>query len=152
MSKGTIVVNRGIRTYHLVNGPNGETRTLPPGGSIELLDEKEAKHMLRYHDIKDIKDAAPQASQRIQDLEKQLAAAKAENENLMNAHKKAAKSGEQSIEEQNAESAGTGFAGPGPVVPAPGRPAPETEPTHQPVPGFPESDEGDKKRHHKKGR
>jgi hypothetical protein len=124
----TIVVNRGTRTYHLVNGPDGESRTIPPGGSMEALDEKEAKHLLRYHDLHDIKDVAPATAARIKAHEDQIAALKAENERLKEQHVRAG----GSIEEMNENSAGTGFTGPGGPVPQPGTPPDvESEPTHQ---------------------
>jgi hypothetical protein len=129
MAKGTIIVNRGTRTYHLMNGPDGESRSIPPGASVEITDEKETKHLLRYHDLHDIKDVAPQTAAKIKAHEAEIERLKAENEKLKSQHRSA---GAGSIEEMNEESAGTGFPGPGgPAVPSSTVPVVENEPTHQ---------------------
>jgi hypothetical protein len=87
--KNIVIQNKGTRTYHLcpqiVTGPDGEKqikRTLLPGGSIETLDDAEAKDLLGYSDLMDASKAAPVLADRISALEKERDALKEEVEDL----------------------------------------------------------------------
>lgn len=74
--KTIVIINRGQRTYHVSGG-----RSLPPGGSVELL-ENEAKSLLGYQDLVDAKKAAPALGQAMDELQAENARLKAEIENL----------------------------------------------------------------------
>jgi hypothetical protein len=68
--KTIVLINRGMRTFHVSGG-----RSLPPGGSIELL-ENEAKSMLGYSDLVDAAKAAPALGDAIDALRSENAALK----------------------------------------------------------------------------
>lgn len=67
-----VLLNRGLRTYHLLDGKNKDgsplKRALPPGGSIETLDEAEAKNLLGYSDIVDAEKAIKPVADKIKEL------------------------------------------------------------------------------------
>lgn len=83
MPDNIVVINRGQRSFDLKPGPNGEKRTLLKGGSIETLDEAEAKLLLGYN--REIVDAAaviPHNAKKIEALQRDIEVLKAENERL----------------------------------------------------------------------
>lgn len=143
MAKGTIIVNRGTRTYNLLNGPNGESRSIPPGGSIEVLDDKEAAHLLRYNDLQDMAKASPQTAAKIKAHEAEIARLTAENERLQKQQKAAAGA------EDDERGAGTGFAGGPPNLPGSKAPDLDTDPTHREVDSLTEAQEDAEKAEHK---
>lgn len=94
-----VLLNRGIRTWDLEDGAevkgkivrrekleNGTfnqtdkvvKRKLGPNGSIEALDEHEAKKMLGYHEIVDAEKAMPVVGDRMKALQEQVAKLEAE--------------------------------------------------------------------------
>lgn len=81
-----VVINKGQRRFDLARGPKGEKRSLLPGGSIETLNDQEAKRLLGFHEIVDAAKAVPAAAARQLELEQQLARAKAENARLKHQH------------------------------------------------------------------
>lgn len=77
----TVLMNKGPRTYGLKDGKDKEgnpvKRILPPGGSIEALDDEEAKHYLGYRDIVDAAKAVPAVTDKIKVLTEERDALKA---------------------------------------------------------------------------
>ena len=83
-----ILHNVGERTYHLRDGKDKEgkivKRVLAPNGSIEALDEAEAKDLLGYgpREIVDASKAIKPVGDKIAALEKEIAELKSRNAEL----------------------------------------------------------------------
>ena len=97
-----VIINRGTRTYTLqpITKPEERTladgtkvthmvtvkeRLLPPGASIETLDDEEAKLYLGYRDIVDAAKVLPDTGNKVKDLEAEIARLKSENEAMKKA-------------------------------------------------------------------
>lgn len=78
---GKSVFNKGIRTYLLrrEDHPEAPVRELPPGQSIETLDDKEHARMIAYHDIVDGEKVAPQHTEEIAKLKAKIAELESKN-------------------------------------------------------------------------
>lgn len=67
-----IVINRGGRKFDLKDGKdangNPVKRVLLAGGSIETIDEEEAKTLLSYHEVEDAAKVVPMATDKIKVL------------------------------------------------------------------------------------
>lgn len=90
--KRVVILNRGLRTYHVHTGKVLEEAkgdkpavmeivTLVPQGTVEV-GEKEAKNLLGYSDLVDAEKAAPQLAITIEALREENAKLKAELETL----------------------------------------------------------------------
>ena len=94
-----VLLNQGVRTYTLkpivrfdkVKLADGtettrevvvKQRVLPPGGSIETLDDAEATLYLGYRDIRDAANVVPANSERIKSMEAEIERLKADNARL----------------------------------------------------------------------
>jgi hypothetical protein len=94
-----VLLNQGVRTYTLkpivrfdkVKLADGtettrevvvKQRMLPPGGSIETLDDAEATLYLGYRDIRDAANVVPANSERIKSMESEIERLKADNARL----------------------------------------------------------------------
>jgi hypothetical protein len=89
-----VLLNRGLRTWNLTDAVEWEgklvrrtrqadgtwnpadkvtKRSLPPGGSIEAIDQAEADHLLGYKEIVDAEKAVPALADREKVLRDQIA-------------------------------------------------------------------------------
>ncbi len=77
-----MLLNRGARTWDLKDGKDKDgkpvKRKLPPNGSIEALDEHEAKTMLGYHEIVDAEKAMPAVGDKMKALQDEVSRLQAE--------------------------------------------------------------------------
>lgn len=76
-----IVINRGVRTWTLKDGKDKSghvvKRTLPPGGSIQCLDESEFKDLVDHKDIVDAAKSLPAVTDKVAALTEERDALKA---------------------------------------------------------------------------
>lgn len=82
-----VLLNKGSRTYDLKPGKdekgNAVKRRLPPGQSIETLDDEEAKQLLDNHDIVDADKVVPQHAEKVEALEARVTELEASNAALV---------------------------------------------------------------------
>jgi hypothetical protein len=95
-----VIINRGSRTYtlrpitkieevELADGTKQKRqvvlkeRTLPPGGSIETIDDAEAQFYLAYRDIADAANVVPANADRIKNMQSEIDRLTAVNKDLM---------------------------------------------------------------------
>lgn len=78
----TVIINRGVRTWTLKPGKDKEgkpvARILPPGGSIECLDDAEAKDLVGYKDLVDAAKSVPAVTDKVKVLTEERDALKAQ--------------------------------------------------------------------------
>lgn len=84
MADKIVVLNRGPRTFHLKPGADKAPRTLVPGGSIETLDDAEAKQLLAGYptQIADAAKVVPHNAAKLSALQAEVDRLKAENAKL----------------------------------------------------------------------
>lgn len=83
MTDRIVIINRGSRTFQLKDGPGGEKRFLPPGGSIETLDDSEAKQYLNYgREIVDAAKVVPANADKVAALHAEISRLQTENKKL----------------------------------------------------------------------
>src|SRR4051812_5071804 len=80
--------NYSKNPHVLRDGPNGEKRSLPVGGSIEALDDKEFEQLKKYPGFRTSAMVAPGMSATIDQLESKIEDQKAEIAELKKANDK----------------------------------------------------------------